>query len=232
MNQKRFRTAVVSVFLFLGIFGTSYTSQASIIASGHHRFNTWNPSGANPNGEYCIVCHTPHNADATVAGSPLWNHKVTTASYTLYNSATLKATMGQPDGPSKLCLSCHDGTVGTQAFGAQRDNAALLGFSATSKKNLGTNLANDHPVSFEYLPGLLADDPELNDPATSLSGVPGKSGTIDEDMLRNHKVQCITCHDIHNPAQYINPTTHLATYSKLLKKSNLGSALCLTCHKK
>ena len=32
-------------------------------------------------------------------------------SYKLYGSSTTQATIGQPDGSSILCLSCHDGTI-------------------------------------------------------------------------------------------------------------------------
>ena len=57
--------------------------------------------------EICIFCHTPHTAKK--AG--LWNRHDSTAAYTPYRSTTIKANIGQPTGASKLCLSCHDGTV-------------------------------------------------------------------------------------------------------------------------
>ena len=58
--------------------------------------------------DVCIFCHTPHHASGD---GPLWNHQMSGASYTPYSSSTLKATVGQPTGSSRLCLSCHDGTV-------------------------------------------------------------------------------------------------------------------------
>jgi hypothetical protein len=69
--------------------------------------------------EICIFCHTPHRAieNATLINAPLWNHSLSTASYdlngvpsTLINTSTIV-----PDGAAKLCLSCHDGTVGIGA---------------------------------------------------------------------------------------------------------------------
>ena len=62
--------------------------------------------------EICIFCHTPHGASAT--DGPLWNHQTSTAIYQTFSSPTLTAlgiTIGPPNGASRLCLSCHDGTV-------------------------------------------------------------------------------------------------------------------------
>ncbi|NIQ98101.1 MAG: hypothetical protein GWN87_31070, partial [Desulfuromonadales bacterium] len=55
----------------------------------------------------CLFCHIPHNASPS---APLWNRKTPASSYTPYNSTTAKASAGQPNGASLLCLSCHDGT--------------------------------------------------------------------------------------------------------------------------
>jgi hypothetical protein len=63
----------------------------------------------------CVFCHTPHGA--TLGITPLWNRKLSSATYKTYTSSSLDAavTMGgsldQPGGSSKLCLSCHDGTL-------------------------------------------------------------------------------------------------------------------------
>ena len=71
--------------------------------------------------EICVICHTPHNAvDPTANGlsyAPLWNHEVASTVYTLYTSSTLDHTPGQPDGATKLCLSCHDGSVAIDNYG-------------------------------------------------------------------------------------------------------------------
>ncbi len=57
----------------------------------------------------CVFCHTPHNAAPL---SPLWNKALDPQAYTVYASPTLKAgPLAQPSGPTKLCLSCHDGTI-------------------------------------------------------------------------------------------------------------------------
>jgi len=60
----------------------------------------------------CQYCHTPHMA---LSGTPLWNHKLSDRTYEIYWSTSLDANVGQPTGSSKLCLSCHDGTVALDA---------------------------------------------------------------------------------------------------------------------
>lgn len=181
----------------------------TIVGSAHD----FSGQGWNNTGEICIVCHTPHNADASIADAPLWNHEVTGATFTLYSSGTLDATMGQPDGSSKLCLSCHDGTVALDNFGGKTNGTNFIGGSDL----LGTDLSNDHPVSFTYDAALAGSDGSLEDPTNTNSGL---GGTIDQDMLISGKLQCASCHDVHNGSGV----------AKLLLKSNGSSALCLTCH--
>lgn len=168
------------------------------------------------NGEICIVCHTPHHSNNSIISAPLWNHEVTTATFTLYSSSTLNATLGQPDGNSKLCLSCHDGTVAVDNFGGQTGGSYFVG----GDELIGTDLSNDHPVSFVYDATLASADPGLYDPTTTNSGL---GGTIDSDMLFDTKLQCASCHDVHNNS---------GGWNNLLVKSNASSGLCLTCHNK
>ncbi len=197
--------------LFTGLFLICMVqvSMAQISGSAHDFSDeTWNLSG-----EICIVCHTPHNAIASA--SPLWNHQLSTATYTTYTSSTLNATVGQPDGSSKLCLSCHDGTVAIDNFGGTTSGTHYI----TGNDLLGTDLSNDHPISFTYDAALATADGGLFDPTTQTSGL---GGTIDADMLFNHELQCASCHDVHDAANI----------GFLLVKSNAGSALCLTCHNK
>jgi predicted CXXCH cytochrome family protein len=197
------------MLLFMAAVGTGF-AQSSIVGTDHDfSGNPW--SG----GEICNVCHTPHHADVSETGAPLWNHEVTTATFTLYSSATLNATLGQPDGNSKLCLSCHDGTVAVDNFGGQSGNSYFVG----GRDLIGTDLSDDHPVSFVYDAILATDDGGLFDPTTTISGI---GGTIHEDMLFDTKLQCASCHDVHGNSGW----------AKFLIKTNAASALCLTCHDK
>ena len=183
----------------------------TIVGSAHDFSNdNWNTTG-----QICLVCHAAHNADVAVSNAPLWNHETTTATFTTYNSATMQATTGQPDASSKLCLSCHDGTVAVDNFGGETGGTHFL----TGNTLLGTDLSDDHPLSFVYDPSLASADGGLHDPTTTNSGL---GGTITQDMLIDNKVQCASCHDVHNGSGV----------TKLLRKTNNGSELCLTCHNK
>jgi predicted CXXCH cytochrome family protein len=206
-----FRTLCIAVILAVVAGGALH---AQGISSTAHDFSakSWNSSG-----QICKPCHTPHNASTTVSNAPLWNHATTTSTFTLYSSATMNATMGQPDESSKLCLSCHDGTVALENFSGTTTGTNYI----TGTALMGTSLANDHPVSFTYNTSLATADGGLHDPATKLVGAAG-SGTIQQKWLFSDKMQCASCHDVHNGLGI----------SKLLVKTNASSSLCLTCHNK
>lgn len=189
------------------------------ISGSPHDFSSlgWSqgPSGS---GEICAPCHTPHNADTTVTDAPLWNHAVTTATYALYSSATLDAAPSDPAGVAKLCLSCHDGTVALDSFGGATGSTFLSGAS-----NLGTDLSEDHPVSFTYDTSLAAADGGLVDPAGDGDGDPSTVGMVAPYLpLYGGLLTCGSCHDVHNAG----------LGESLLYVSNAGSALCLRCHTK
>ncbi len=68
--------------------------------------------------EICVFCHTPHgsNPDAVSFGAPIWNRRLSAETYTMYDQVWSKSFEGQlnstlPTGFSRLCLSCHDGTI-------------------------------------------------------------------------------------------------------------------------
>ncbi|MBI2522626.1 MAG: cytochrome c3 family protein [Bdellovibrio sp.] len=195
--------AACSVIFFHLIF-LSPDGIADIAGSAHDFTATgWG------DGNICKVCHTPHNANTTIPNSPLWNHAVTTATFTPYSSSTLNASVGQPTGVSKLCLSCHDGTVAADSFGGR------LGTHIVD--NIGTDLRDHHPVSFVYDSALAVADGALFDPTIQPTVL---GGTIASDLLVGGRLECSSCHDVHN--RYDN--------NELLKINDSGSALCLACH--
>jgi hypothetical protein len=213
MTHKRL-ILVLSVLFLLTNLGFGQT----IVGSSHDfHLQNWNTTN-----EICIVCHTPHNSITTVTDAPLWNHQVTAiANYTLYNSSTFNgaSTITQPNGNSKLCLSCHDGTVALENFGTTTNGTHFISGINNLGGTGGTHLENDHPISFTYDANLASLDPGLYNPTTTQSGL---GGTITNTMLFNGKLECASFHDVHNSAG----VTHL------LLKSNAISALCLTCHNK
>lgn len=189
------------------------------IAGSAHDFTSANPNTTyqSLSDEICNVCHTPHNAKAAQL-VPLWNHKgTTTATFALYVSPTLtmNATVGQPSDISKACLSCHDGTVAVDAFG---DAAGTTSIPTGDDHLIGPSLSNDHPISFTYDSALATADGELVTPAGATKV--DAAGVV---PLFDSKVECASCHDVHNTA---------AQADELLVIDNDGSALCLTCHDK
>ncbi len=195
----------------------AYAVSAGTITGSAHDFSTSAWSG----GQVCIACHVPHNSQGNVAAAPLWNHAVTTQVYTLYASSSLKATMGQPSASSKLCLSCHDGTIALDSFGIKS------GMTFVSNANkLGTDLNVHHPSSFTYDTALAARNGSLFDPGaksvTIGAGVQTRTGTIASVMLYGGQIECSTCHDVHN--------TYTATTTALMKITQARSAICFACH--
>ena len=168
-------------------------------------------SGWNTNGEYCKICHTPHSYNT--AASPLWNRDLTLTTFTPYpTGGTMQSTPGAPAGTSLMCLSCHDGVAGLEDFGG-------AGGTTNQVSNAFSNdLGNDHPISMTYDDALATADGFLHTPSTDL----GIGGTIQSTMLFGDKVECASCHDVHNGADV----------AKLLRVDNTGSALCLKCHNK
>jgi hypothetical protein len=203
------------------------------IKNTHHDFR----GAAWSNGELCRPCHIPHGANTEVANSPLWSHELTSASYNVYENITLNATPGQPNGRSKLCLSCHDGTVAVENHSGNSSGEWFLDNETWRRGGIGTNLKNDHPISFTYNSALANADGELHDPSTTSSGL---GGTIAEDLLEGGSLECSSCHDVHVARKTDEGCSgcHFANggsiYAKTLslRVDNEESAFCLTCHKK
>ncbi|MFQ5537283.1 MAG: cytochrome c3 family protein [Gemmatimonadota bacterium] len=174
--------------------------------------------------EICVFCHTPHHSQPTAG--PLWNRNLSAASYTPYDSPSLQSAVGQPTGPSKLCLSCHDGTIALgsvlNAHGQTQtlalENADPDGTMPSGSTLIGTNLTNDHPVSFVYDGSLASADGELAAPSTGSVGqlplYPRSGGNV---------MQCTTCHDPHidSPAKFLR-----------MEPRDQNNGLCLNCHVK
>ncbi len=189
------------------------------IAGSPHDFSTqaWNPYNATTTmgGQICQPCHTPHNADLTVTEAPLWNHQFTTATYQMYTGFEFGpggAGYGvtAPDGTSKLCLSCHDGSVALGSFGGQTGTIFMTGGA-----QLDVDLRNDHPISFVY-------DSLQAGGVWNKTHVYSGTSTIEARLLDdNGKMQCTSCHGVHSNSR-----------GYFLRMSNQGSALCLACHKK
>ncbi|WP_343036058.1 cytochrome c3 family protein [Aromatoleum toluvorans] len=209
------------------------TAQQSKISNTKHNLST-SGSGtvkAASESQICVFCHTPHAANAA-APAPLWNRELSSATYTPYTSNSLDAqtifgALSQPGGSSKLCLSCHDGTmaIGTVGVLGGTKNVAITmsgtdlgkmpagpqGATSGFTRNLGIDLRNDHPISFTFNDTLAAADGELRR-MDAQQRHPPASGTVIGIRSSGYKpllplqptgtagagqVQCTTCHDPH-----------------------------------
>jgi hypothetical protein len=199
--------------------------------------------------EICVFCHIPHNATPAI---PLWNHDMPTTSYTMYESEYLSraayplptelgTALNQPGLVSRLCLSCHDGTVAIGALYMLR--GTVLGDSliamtsvgsnyemqSTSAAFIGTDLTKHHPVAIKYDPNVsIAFDSagSGSNPRTielvSPPAPPIKLYTIgDYDY-----VECASCHDPHIENDKFLRVKTGANYAEKV------STTCDSCHLK
>lgn len=157
----------------------------------------------------CAFCHVAHS------GQPGGDNRPDSGAQHLTSrgrglSLRLGTTVG---GSSRMCLSCHDGTIAVGKLRKGRE-ARMMGtdaggrLGAASRSNLGLDLSGSHPVSFRP-----DRTPKLREPHF------GDKVRLD----KRGQVQCTSCHDPH-------VEEHDAQTRKFLVKGNRGGALCLSCH--
>lgn len=232
--------------------------------------------------QVCVFCHAPHGV--TTPAKPLWNRTlsntggVPTHYAERYSSGSFNAEgisgaiSSEPTGSSKLCLSCHDGVLsigivnvlngatdvsikaksGGNTIGQiPTGTGVLTGFT----RNLGTDLSNDHPISFVFDDTLSAADGELR---RLTSSEPKQrdvmtSGTIIGIRGPGYKpqfpleptgaggagqIECGTCHDPHKkdngtaPNKFLRNNRHqTATPTGGIYDPETDQS-CLACHDK
>jgi predicted CXXCH cytochrome family protein len=117
---------------------------------------------------------------------------------------------GAPTGASRICLSCHDGTIAVGRLRSKTirmvggDRPLSLGGAAT----LGTDLRGTHPISIKAGGGGTTAPPH------------GDAVKVDV----NGEVQCTSCHDPH--AEFGDPELGM-----FLVKPSANSSLCESCHR-
>lgn len=208
MRSRTWRLSAVFVAL---IAGAAMPQDASKVVNTSHNLANLDVWGVViPQNRVCLPCHTPHNArtDENVENMVLWNHAITDQTFEMYTT-TAGNQGGQPEGSSKLCLSCHDGATAIDDYGGNDDYFNDVKISGDRLSNLGTDLRDDHPIGVEYPPPGLAG---YNDKST-FSGV--KVVTINGV----DRVECTSCHDPHDDS-----------LGMFLRRTVAGSAICLECH--
>lgn len=209
LTKSVVRTVGISLFVFCLCLSSAF---AIGVVDTMHNLSAGGPGSVTSVSEdrVCIFCHTPHHADVISNDyMPLWSRNISAASYSLYTSSTIQAEPGQPTGGSRLCLSCHDGTIALGMLsGDYRPSDNSLGAIPVGPTNLSTDLSDDHPISFIY-DNVLALASNLHDPASLPS----------EIRLEDGRLECTSCHD-----------SHLNTFGNFLVMDNINSALCESCH--
>jgi predicted CXXCH cytochrome family protein len=210
------RKTILRTLLFALLLLSAVNASGGSILNTRHNLSVSGPGDLRAAAEdrICIFCHTPHRAVQQIPY--LWNRSDLTASYIPYQSSTLYASVGQPTGASKMCLSCHDGTIALGAMLSEPQEIPFLGgmrfIPAGRTTYLGTDLSDDHPISFVYNSSLALQKGELVDPSQLPPAV---------NLDQNQQLQCTACHNPHDDA-----------YGKFLVMSNQYSDLCITCHQK
>ncbi len=257
--MKKVVSAVVTVIFILSVAVVVWAG----IANTKHNLSVTGPGTIKAVSEtrICVFCHTPHGASPA---RPLWNHTLSSQTYTLPTSSdpqwsNLLTTVQQPDGDTRLCLSCHDGTV---AIGSVVNLPGPAGGAGTISMQgtagglmppaaygfIGTDLSGTHPVSIAMNDALINDKNactqtgaytlqyppgggavRLRPTSNTYNGQPGQLITTPTGFTYNGGVQCTSCHDPH-----IETTDFLVlgTGSPDPTKGHPGnwSALCDTCH--
>jgi predicted CXXCH cytochrome family protein len=211
VTPTRLRNLSLALAAALLAFGSWAAAQVGTnVSATKHNLSASGPGPIKVAGsvEVCKFCHTPHASNPI---APLWNRADPGTYYKTYKSSTLVATVGQPTGTSRLCLSCHDGTIAlTQTYNPRSAPPGTVFLSANDQGYVGTDLSDDHPISFIYDSSLAATKGQLADP----SALPAALKLDDGGQL-----QCTTCHDPHEDK-----------FGKFLTMSNSESAVCRTCH--
>ncbi len=237
------RSAVRVAQILLVVVGTLALAATSAVAQSvvGSKHDLGKPT-AGANYQPCAYSHTPHNEN-TGLGAPLWNRTIgADVSFLAYQSSTLDSPCPATPSPVSLaCLGCHDdvnaGSSGgmipggdkhvlfnpfngpTQANAWNNTNCVRchLGHGGGETRGIrivGVDLRNDHPISMAYPSS--GQDAEIVDPPDRERGW----GPLASDLrLYDGKIECPTCHNVHNPA--IRP---------FLRKTNANDLLCKTCH--
>lgn len=178
----------------------------------------------------CLSCHDGVTAFNSLNQGPMidLDNNLLPSSYTFKTPATTAGTVTTA------------GVTVTNMAGASAPGAGSA--------DLGTDLTNDHPISFTFDTALATlKGVTLRDPSTALvdNGTSGAlvilragttgSQTIATQMLFTkpgagvqNQLECASCHEPHMQGV----VTSAASNYPFLIKSNQNSNLCLTCHNK
>jgi predicted CXXCH cytochrome family protein len=211
MSMKRIRTSFGLALFCVAFAGARAAAQDTVVGSPHDLSVTGpGPIHALYEEQVCIFCHAPHHATGQ---RPLWNRTMPPTHYRIYRSSTTDARIDQPSGPSKMCLSCHDGSLALGLVASRPTTNPIVMSRRTippGPSDLTHDLSDDHPIGFRYDRALSNRDPQIKSPELVTRDLP---------LGPHNEMHCTTCHDPHN--------NRLGNF---LRRSEVRSAICLSCH--
>lgn len=168
----------------------------------------------------CLACH-----DGKTALNVLHNSKVGTDAQPFgYAAGDILVNAGTSSGVTRSIQYYAEGL----GFKSSMNIGGTEGSPAT--RAAGDNLTDDHPIGFNYFNAWntsAATKAALHDTGVVNTNSSGKI------RFYNGKLECSSCHDPHvaYDASYGNALAD-ETLRPFLVMSNVGSALCLSCHNK
>lgn len=222
-------------------------------------------------GRVCVFCHTPHNA--TVVGLdptdllPLWNKEINVSGvYNAYQWATddnfdkIGTIIDPLRGPSRLCVSCHDGSIAVDSHITAQPQAGTKFLTGARAIGENSDLSTTHPIGFSWDAALarnvaadavsgqtavveIAEKTDrfatnINVNGTDYSRVTRGGGrTIGSVLFEGDIFTCASCHEVHNKENVVNtpPTiggVTAAAPNYFLYAPEEKSLICLSCHNK
>jgi hypothetical protein len=193
--------------------------------------------------EPCAMCHTPHSGTGDY---PLWNRLQTPQTYTTYQSISFD--MGpatQPRAPSSLCLVCHNGVASELVNypGPCSNPDPAYDIEVAGCADLGLDLSNEHPISFNYSGGTTTDLDNNGFPvaterrSANPPSVPARYAIVGSltgtdywlygNTTDQNWFECATCHSVHDLVEYDGKGSYQVYF---LRADNSGSQMCLDCH--
>ncbi len=253
MKRFNWRMVLATSVLSLGIAGLAnaqYTPGAGLAGSPHDFSDE--VSNTQTVG-LCTFCHTPHRANSTRL---LWNHTLASQAYSWDETTTMGGTDLPSNvqtwvGPTRACLSCHDGSVaiGDVAW-FNKEVPAVINTTTHDNDDVtvggGGDLSGNHPVAVPFPFGntggetyngiTTGDDVVMEwvaDPTTNnirLFRDSGSGSALAGPLEGNAGIECSSCHDPHNASTVEGPYLLRGTLTGAT--GGASGYLCLKCHDK
>lgn len=213
------------VWLTVGLAAAQVAAQSpqSRVATTVHNLSVSGPGEVRSltETEICKFCHIPHSAQVPV---PLWSHRLSQEQYLLpQQRGRSDRHLSQPDGSSRLCLSCHDGTVALGDLTSEPAPVAMTVPRLTMGRSgyLGQDLSGSHPISFVVGRVGWQDDGDADMGVRPLALI---ENDPDVRLDSRGKMQCTSCHNPHDDTHYVpGRVPHFWVKPTLAE-------VCLTCH--